>query len=101
LKNRKGNTKATAAGERPSRQVWRDVATFANDFAADLAKFLIVLFGLLLVSYILHLVKLRGLLSEGVVDILEKIDTAADLAVILILVIDLITRLVRAYWKRN
>jgi fumarate reductase subunit C len=82
---------------RTSKEIWLDVLAFANSFAADLAKYFIVLAGLLLVAYVLRLVKLGGVLSEGYVDILEKIDFAANLAVILILVIDFITRLFRAY----
>jgi hypothetical protein len=74
------------------------VLSFANSFAADLAKNLIVLAGLLLLSYVLHLVKFAGILEDQYVDILEKIDFAADLAVVLVLVADLLTRLVRAYW---
>ena len=74
---------------------------FANSFAADIVKYLVVLLGLVIVAYILRLVKLAGLLEDSYVDVLEKIDFAANLGVILILAIDLLTRLFRAYWKHK
>jgi hypothetical protein len=68
--------------------IWKDVLDFANEFAGDLAKFLIVLVGLLVVAFIIRLVKIAGFIEVAYVEWFEKLDFLGNLALILQLILD-------------
>lgn len=89
---------SSTSGEEP---VWRDVLTFANAFASDLAKFLFVLAGLLVVAFIIHLVKIAGFIEVVYIDWFEKLDFLGDFAVILQLIFDFNLRLFDSLRRRG